>query len=163
LSQLALELPREEPRALDPRTVLPAPVGARIASLAECMRVAEEECSRAGRPDGFAYLCPSGPLRGKGIEVYRAHVREILGRLERGEALEPGTDAECLCACLYAAGDAPLRQEGQALTEWLFTSVFPARAAEILGAERTRERWNGQVQEDLAQLRRRLAVTRRAA
>lgn len=143
----------------DLRVALGEVVGSAVSRLFELMAVAEEEAARAGRPDAFAILCPTPVLRGKSVEVYRAHVRELLGRLQRGDDLEPGTDAECLCAALYAGGDAPLRQEGQAVAEWLCARVFPVQAAEI-GCGRMPERWEGQVLEDVAQLRRRLAARR---
>lgn len=169
MTQLALTLSApQSPGLPSPTDLLPAPMGSVVSEVFRCMEVAEEEIETTGltaeqRREAFGILVPSGPLRGKAVEVYRAHVREILGRLARGEDLKPGTDAECLCACLYAAGDAPLRQEGQAVTEWLFARVFPERAAAVIGEDRARERWDGQVLEDVAQLRRRLAVERKAA
>jgi hypothetical protein len=139
-------------------------VGARVAETLDRVRIAEEELAAAQLPPevrarAFGVLIPTAALRGKTAELYRAHARELLGRLARGEDTSPGTLAECLSACLYTAGDAPLRQEGQALTEWLFAEVFPEQAKAI-GCGEARERWAGQVQEDLAALRRRLATRR---
>lgn len=169
VDQLALQLEVHRAVAAPEPTfripdVLGGPLGARLSEVFDRVRIAEEELAGAdlspeARSTAFGVLVPTAPLRGKAPELYRAHVRELLGRLARGEDTAPGTLAECLSACLYTAGDAPLRQEGQALTEWLFAEVFPDRAKEI-GCGEARERWQGQVQEDLAALRRRLATRR---
>jgi hypothetical protein len=165
-AQMALALAAPAPRRADPREILGGVLGARVADLFDCMAVAEEELDAARltpeqRSQAFGFLCPTTPIRGKSLDLYRAHVRELLGRLREGATLEPGTLAECLSVCLYTAGDAPLRQEGQALAEWLYAAVFPHDPAR-LGASTMPERWEGQVQEDLAVLRRKLAVERRA-
>lgn len=159
-TQIALPLTPPEPApAPDIRSALGDRVVGTVARLFELMAVAEAEAAKAGRPDAFRFLCPTPVLRGKSVEFYRAHVREMLGRLQRGEDLEPGTDAECLCVMFNTALVAPLRQDGQAVTEWLFAQVFPDRASEV-GCGRTPERWEGQVLEDVAQLRRRPAARR---
>lgn len=169
--QLALALAvRSAVEARPPALHLPNALGlggalaTTVADTLDRVRIAEEELAAADLPPGaraqaFGVLVPTAPLRGRAPELYRAHARELLGRLARGEDTAPGTLAECLSACLYTAGDAPLRQEGQALTEWLFEQVFPAQAKAI-GCGEARERWAGQVQEDLAALRRRLATRR---
>ena len=162
-AQMALEL--LAPPAITPLEVLGVPLGGRVVFVYDCVRVAEEELAAVDLPpdvraQAFGVLCPSQPLRGKTLDLYRAHARELLGRLARGEDTGPGTLAECLSVALYTAGDAPLRQEGQALVEWIYAQVFPEHAKAI-GCGEARERWDGQVRDDLAVLRRKLA-TRRA-
>jgi hypothetical protein len=164
-AQMALGL--AAPPRTSPREVLGGALGARVSSLFECIEAAEEEIAAADLPAdlrsrAFGALCPTLPLHGKSLDLYRAHARELLGRMHHGDPLEPGTLAECLSVCMYAAGAAPLRQEGQALAEWLYAQVFPEHAKAI-GAGDARERWEGQVQEDLAVLRRKLAVRRAAS
>jgi hypothetical protein len=96
-AQMALTL-TAEPRRL-PREVLGGVLGARVEGLLACVEVAEEEIAAANLPSGlreraFGALCQTAPLRGKSPDLYRAHARELLQRLRRGEPLALGTHEE---------------------------------------------------------------------
>ncbi len=145
------------PVALAPEqfAALGNPIRGRVRDAFDCMGVAEEEMA-AAKADGtlFAALVPTAPLLGKSLDLYRAHARELVQRAAAGAELEPATEAELLSVMLETALTAPLKREGQALAEHLFARVFPAGAAGVVG-EVEREKWPGQVAEDLAALRRR--------
>jgi hypothetical protein len=71
-----------------------------------------------------------------GQNVYRAHVRELLRRLQAdGGAfrdLLPMTKAEVLCGLHAASLQAPLTAVGTALFQQLFCELFPGKLAEEL-------------------------------
>lgn len=128
------------------------------------MGAAEEEIARAERayPDAAPRLSRAFPLlypyelaRFGSERVYRAHCREILVRVARGEDVNPGTDAECLAALSLGSLKAPLDSGHLAAMERVFASVFPEDRSERLG----RESWPGEVDEILAGLRKRIGKT----
>jgi len=122
------------------------------------MDVAEETIAEAGltkaqSQGAFARCCPTQPLRGKSLDVFKSHCAEIARRVKAGEDLALATEAEVLCALVDAALVAPLRREGAALADWLWPRVM----AYPLPGPTTPEAYSGQVAEDLAQARRKLA------
>lgn len=129
----------------------------------DLMALAEEELAAAGNPVGaFALLMP-GILAEYTDELYRSHCRELIARAKAGEDTSLGTLAEALVAMMVTAGASPLRPEALALTDHLFDRLFPgAREQMFPGVPPHRERWDGQVAEDLSALRRKLAQPWRA-
>ncbi len=124
--------------------------------------ITESGCSKADGQRAFGILCPSEPLEGKADDVYRSHARELVARVVAGENTRPGTTAEVLCCLLGAALKAPLDTSGLALADWLFAEVFPGNKiseGEILRSEL----YEGQVQADLQDARKRCGVADRVA
>lgn len=123
----------------------------------DLMVVAEEEVAQAGAPTAaFALLLP-GALVDYQPGLYRAHCQELLERIELGEDTRPGTRAEVLAAMMVAAGAAPLGSEGLALVERLFGELLPVELERLLSGRVATERWEGQVDADLVEARRKLA------
>lgn len=148
--------------------VLPGAPHAIVAAF-ERMEIAEEEVRRARRlhPDArdrleaaFPRLVPPDLMVNKAREVYRCHVRELLGRVVDGHDLTPGTDAEVMCVLSLLSLDAPLNATHATLYERIFTKVFPKVK---LGGHGPREPWPGACDELLVTLRKRAARVRRVA
>ncbi len=119
------------------------------------MEIAEEEIARVGDRDGFfLVLTPPPGFSMLDERLYRSHARELADRVASGGDTTEGTDAEVLAAYLRASLDAPLTSTAAAVVEELWERVFPGTG--ILGGERTREAWAGQVEEDAGAVRRRL-------
>ena len=138
------------------------PMGARFAF--DCMGVAEEllrDVPKRRRDfSPFIALRPTAPLQGKALELYRAHARELVGRVRAGAkqaAMEPATDAELLAAMHATSLVAPLTQGGFAVAAELFRRCFPEDAVEVFGDDH-REPWPGYVAEELGKMRRKFAV-----
>lgn len=126
----------------------------------DCMAVAEEIIKAANlTPEVnravFGIMCPSDVLRGKSMDVYRAHARELVERAKVGEDTRPGTKAEVLCAMMGAALKAPLNAGGLALAEWLFSECFPGHSISRDAGHR-REFYKGQIAQDYAAAQRQL-------
>jgi hypothetical protein len=130
------------------------------------MRLAEDEIGAAKRRHpaqaallhrSFEVLC-APPLHPYDDRVYRAHARELLDRLARGDDTRPGTCAEALVAVMQAVTVAPPGAQLAALAEHLFVAVF---GKPIDDSEPPREPWKGASDELLADLRRRLTDTTR--
>lgn len=142
-------------------------MGGDLVSLFEQMAVAEEEIEQAKArwPEHserlhacFTLLQPSALLRGKDLDVYRHHCRELLERVARGADTRPGTIAEVLCGLMGAATRAPLTTDAGGFAEVLFQQVMPGR----LAAGHVAEQWAGQHAEILHEARHKLAVPDRA-
>lgn len=141
------------------RALIGAELGSRALGAFERMGIAEAELERFGgrehEPQGiFLALAPTPALDGAPARLYRAHVRELVERAIAGVDLRPGTDAEILCSYLEASLRAPLNGEAAAVAERLFASVAPELAAELFG-DPFREAWPGQVDDTIADFRRR--------
>ena len=129
--------------------------------------VAEAELKRARLPklkEGIAFraLTPTELLRGKSLEVYRAHAHELIERVRKGRPLELATDSELLCVMLATAGHAPLNRTGQLIAEHLFERVFPKQAKELLADGREREPWTNQLEDELRTARKKYSQAVRA-
>lgn len=140
--------------------------GVAIRGLFDRMTIAEEEIARLERepPGAFSTVYPTPVLRGKRRDLYRAHVRELLERLERGAGkakLEEATDAELLAGMYEASARAPLSSEASAVYDRLFSRIFPEKWRS-LGWEATAEAWKGQVDEDIRAARRAMRVPGRS-
>jgi hypothetical protein len=133
------------------------------------LTIAEEEIAAARLPKKlsstvFLAVVPPPIFEGKTDALYRSHVRELIARVKSGADLSLGTDAECLCAMLEVATQAPLTPSGNAVAHELFRRVFPKRAADMDATDGgiVRETWAGQVDEDITAMRRKLRVQRNA-
>lgn len=111
--------------------------------------VREEQAPR----EAFACSWPTRPVRAS-TRLYRCHVREMCRRVAAGEDVDLGTDAEALGTLSALSLQAPLRPHAVALFEYLFAKLFPDDAPRDPPAELYR----GQIEEDLRELKRRIAV-----
>lgn len=139
---------------------LPGEVG----RMFEAMEIAEVEIARGGltKVEGsrvFGVACPNPPIRGKSLELYRAHVKELIARVKVGADLRPATDAELLAVFSDTSLIAPMGQNGAAAFEALWARVFPK--AKIEGQSAGREQWAGAVAEVIETARRKYTVAER--
>ena len=133
------------------RNVLPAEVH----GLFDLMKIAEEEIARGGA-DAFAFLCPPPGFTSLDERVYRAHARELVERVKRGERLEDGTKAEVMVLLSQQTLLAPPTQQYAALYEKLFAEIFGTSVE----GEPAREPWPKASEELLADLRRKAGLPR---
>ena len=120
------------------------------------MEIAEDELHAAGCarvPGLFVALCPTAGIDKLDEAVYRAHVRELIGRSQRGESLDPGTEVEVMYALHLASLKAPLGVIPTTLYERLFHKTLPGR---LTGDDLGRDPWPGACDELLATMRRKL-------
>lgn len=151
----------------DALAALIGPNGNAIAAAFARMRIAEEEIDaakkrwprrRAAIHDAFRFLCASH-LGRFSDEVYRAHAREIIGRVMRSEPLEPGTDAEILVMLSEQSLVAPLASDYAHAMSVVFHRVFPNADPERY--ERAgHESYRGALDEILTDCRRKAARPR---
>jgi len=139
---------------------LPGLVGQTFAA----MEIAEEEIARAHltkaeSSKAFGAMCPTEPIRGKALELYRAHAKELVSRVKAGADLRPATDAELLAVFSDTSLIAPTGQNGAAAFEALWARVFPR--AKIGGEPAGREHWKGAVDEVIETARRKYTVETR--
>ena len=135
-----------------------------ISGVFACMEVAEEEIqkarlSKAQSSRAFRALCPGDALRGKSLEIYRLHAREIIERIRASEKLEPATDAELLAIFSDTSLVAPMNRTGQACFEHLFYKLFPGKVA----GEAARGPWPHAVNEQLTAARKKFSAPRGGA
>jgi len=155
----------EQQRPARLRAVL-GELGSVVSQTFDRMEIAEEEIRAAnvarGRSPGdkdsrvhrsFRILCPPECMLGKSSEVYRAHARELLGRVATRKDTQPGTLAECLCAVLDMSLKAPLTSSYGAVAE----KLWAACGMPVIDGEGPREAWPGESDEIIAALRRKLA------
>lgn len=141
-------------------------LGTVVYRMGRCWEICEQEISEVEHYDDqperqsaiFRLLAPSEPLHGKSDTVYRVHVRELIRRSAEGRDTRLATKAEMLCAMLDAATVAPLSSNGAAIADHLFVECFGFLPGE---AEATKEQWEGQVDEDLEVMARKLMVADR--
>jgi len=135
-----------------------------IGGIFACMEVGEEEIQKARltKAQGsraFRALCPSDALRGKSLDLYRLHAREIIERIKTSEKLEPATDAELLAIFSDTSLVAPMNRTGQACFEHLFYKLFPGKVA----GEAAPGPWPHAVNEQLTAARKKFAAPRGVA
>ncbi len=147
---------------MNARDVLGGPLATVVEGTIRRMEIAEDEIAAAKRrcprraksiDAAFLLLCPNDYLRG-GDELYRAHCRELLGRVKRDENVEPATDAEIAFAMSQASLAAPPTQDFALAYAKVFARVFPEHAdlVEDVG----REHIPGRSDEIIADLRRKI-------
>lgn len=86
-----------------------------------------EEGAENSRPSfTFLALQPSGPLQTLNSEiVYKAHCKELIGRMERGEDITEGTKAEVVAVLSLNTLRSRLVQDYEHLYVRLFGELFP--------------------------------------
>lgn len=151
----------------DALTALLGPNGNALLAAFDRMRIAEEEIAAAKRRcprkrktihGAFEFLCASH-LGRFSDDVYRAHAREIIGRIMRGDPLEPGTDAEVLVLLSEQSLVAPLAADYAHAMSFVFHRVFPNADPERF--ERAgRESYRGALDEIITECRRKAARSR---
>lgn len=127
-----------------------------------CVGIAMEEVEAFGprlgdeRRQGQAWglLHPTGALQGMSMDMYRSHVREILGRVEAREDTRPGTAAECLAALSTVSLEVMPKALARAAIELVWEKVFGRPA----GGDPFLEEWLGQAEETLIVARKKLAA-----
>lgn len=131
-----------------------------------------DEYALAGVP--FMTMQPSAILSEvRSLELYLAHCRELHRRWKRGEDLRPGTWAEIAALSMQASLRAPLNTLGSAVYAQAFLYVMRHRIdvsrpdmvtlmkeAEEMAAK---EPYVGAIDEEVRELRKRLAVKERKA
>lgn len=140
--------------------------GGGIAQAFRRMEIAEQEIEEAKRRwprrkraihAAFGVLC-APRLASYSDAVYRAHAREIIGRVMRGEDVRPGTDAEVLATLSEASLRAPLASDHAHAMSRVFARVFPD--ADMGRFAAGNEAWAGRTNEIIKEARRKLATDR---
>lgn len=132
--------------------------------LFDAMELAEEEIAAAMRGGtaeqaarihgAFGELQPPPALCDlRNRELYRHHVRELLGRAAVGADLTPGTEAEVLVVLMHTSLKAPLTRGGLSLYARTMRSVFGDDCSAAAGVE-IHEDWPGELDELLNDARR---------
>lgn len=142
------------------------PLGSDVRGLFALMSVAEEELAAAKREHplaefaiqkSFSILAPDAKFfPDKHTELYRAHCRELLGRIVAGASkkeLRLGTRAEVLCVMSEWSLEHAPGPQGRALLFTLFAEVFPER---VQNDGLSREPWPGATDELLGALQRKI-------
>ena len=101
----------------------------------------------------FKVLCPNELVR-YGDDVYRAHCRELITRVIRGERTQDATAVELLCGMSEASLIAPPKRTYAALMRQLFLEIFPEKK-EIAGSADPEE-YAGAIAELRAELSRKM-------
>ena len=149
------------------RAILGAGLTSLIRTQLNFIGIAEELLSfhrleRAETPKGeslFQALRPFEPMEEvRAPAIYEAHCRELLARFKAGEPLAPATDVELICLLLRTSKAAPLNRLGLASLARLATGT---PFGEYLSLDwSTLERFEGQADREIADLRRRYAQDR---
>lgn len=142
------------------------PTGSAIGNAFRRMHIAEQEITKAKArwPRKRKQLHASFGilytplLRDHGDDLFRAHCRELLGRVMRGEDTAPGTDAEVLAMFSLTSLQAPLASEFAHAMSVVFHRVFPAAKREVFATGS--EAWTGRTSEIIDDARKRLARDR---
>lgn len=136
-----------------------------VGSVFRLVEVAEEEIAAAALkyPEKAAELRASfnpllfpGQFTNFSKDVYRAHARELLERVAKGENTKPGTDAECLVALSLASLKAPLTSGHLAAMERVFATVYPDKVDQNIG----RAAWPTETDEILSEIKAKIARRR---
>jgi len=146
-------------------TVVGGEVEGVVVTTFRAMKTAEVEIARfkTRHPDhgedlDRAFLCLQPPVSfwSKSDALYRAHCRELLGRVVRGEDLRTGTSAEVLVAILEVATRTPIRPDFVLAADRVFEDVYGETAKKVIGPVKGVESYEGAVDEIVSDLRRRL-------
>lgn len=105
--------------------------------------------------DSFKYLCPPPIFRGKSMEVYRYHVKEIIKRIAMGKDkqkhLEIATDAEVMLHISEFSLKTPIINDLSYVYYMIFKKIFPKEARKF--KENFYESWKGRGKELLNELK----------
>lgn len=113
--------------------LLSAAGGSQIASAFLALTEAEEALAEAKRRGAdvtgwWMATCPPNAVISSRRELYRSFVREIVGRMERGEDIAKGTRAEVLLALSEGTMRAPLKRDHAVAMAKIFAEVFGEQA-----------------------------------
>ncbi len=108
---------------------------------------------------GFSLCCPTGNMSRLSDKIYRKHCQELLDRLALSQDTRPGTRVEMLVALEWCSHAAPLPDDWAFAYSTLFREVFPEQSEQVGIAGH--ESYAGQVNEVLAEYRRKLTVATR--
>ena len=144
-----------------------ARVQAEVTGAAALVDVAEDEIEQAAarHPQSaddlfhsFRLLLPAFEARAWQTEfVYRAHCRELLERVARGEDTRPGTNAECLIAISQVAMEIPLNGPAAGFYLRVCSGAFPGH--ELAGRGQPYEALYGSAIDEIERLtRKKLAI-----
>jgi hypothetical protein len=114
---------------------LPARIQTEVAGAAALVDIAEDEIDQAAarHPQAadylfhcFRLLLPVFEAKAWGTEfVLRAHCRELLERVARGQDTRPGTNVECLLAVAQVAMEVPLNGAAAGFYPRMWSGAFP--------------------------------------
>lgn len=137
------------------------PGGGRIGAVFRLVGVAERVLEAIGDPGNVFEHLFSAVLHEYGSDrLFEAHVRELVARSRAGDDGRPATTAEVVASLMLTGLRAPLRSGAQALAVKLLEDIAPEIAARVRSGD-DREEWPGQMNEQLADARRRLAMSDR--
>lgn len=111
----------------------------------------------------FTACAPPSAMVPLDSRIYRAHVKELCERWlarKRDTDLNYLTGAEVLVAMRDASLAAPLTRTGAAIYARLFGDIMPGACPEV--EELDRERWRGEVDEELQRLKQKPVARPRA-
>lgn len=134
-------------------TVLGSPIRRAFALI----EIADDELRAAGNPPiSLTDLVAPREMYGLDVAVYRAHARELIGRVGTPAPRDQPTLAELLVAMHQVSLKAPLARHAALLYHHLWKEVFGAELYErmVPEHERPKPEWPGQLQEELAAAQR---------
>lgn len=149
--------------------------GAEIVRCLDLLEICMEVLETAGidrrlSSERFMLLKPGEAFDSVDVRVYRHHVGELITRFEladEGERtdvcrLDRATLAEVLVGLMHASLVAPLTRDGSMLYHYCFEEIFgKAIARDVFdGYDSPRERWAGQLSEELGEARRKVKTGR---
>jgi hypothetical protein len=109
-------------------------LGPQISNIFDCMEVAEKEIFRAKTrypekadtlENSFMYMVPPVGYQRFGMDLYKAHVLELLEHVASGENVANPTKSEILMMLSSLSEKAPLQTDACKLYYDLFTELFP--------------------------------------
>lgn len=135
------------------------------------MAIAEEEIEMAVQQhplkaallrDAFLTVVPTFNMPTLAVEVYRAHVRELLDRIAHKQDVRPGTLAEVMIALSETSLHVPLHHTAAYLYMRTFAHIFGEDHPIVLESKRNfHEPYDGAADELESQLRRKLTQPQR--
>lgn len=128
-------------------------------------------CAALGSPEWRAYCdrtkphlqacVPTQVAKAMPEKLCRAFFRELIGRVDRGEDLQPGTKAEVLFLLTQVSLKGPLNPLGQHLYEHIFAELFPEEWVSLFGIRGPYVWSTCEAEDELASMQRKLAVADR--
>jgi len=137
----------------NPLETMTAALGKTASDVTWCLKAVEVADRMAGDDRVlFHAMRPNSPFRNVIFKIYEAHCRELAERRNEGGNLDCYTDAEILLAACEVSLVAPLSDLGAAV----YAEVFE-RVMGIPSPVTVREAWPGQVNEEIASIKRKKA------
>lgn len=155
----------------DTDTPIPSPLasfmGNDIMTAFALLDVCTDECDRYETKtigsELWMMLAPTDQFRRVHVDVYRAHIRELLERAAAGKPLDTMTRAEVLLGLVQASLAAPLNATGAGLYAHLFEAILGDAMAKEAGVATLVRRGDAErVADELADIQRRVSPEGRA-